>query len=88
MSDDTKPEPAADQPDTDTHEDGKKAKDATPIYRRPFFWVLILVAGVAVVGGTLYYMHSRQFEATDDAFVDAHIVRIAPEVAGTLIDVA
>jgi len=91
MSDDAKTEAAPDQPD---HQDGgegqdnARPKDTTPIYRRPFFWVLILVAGVAIVGGTLYYLHAREFESTDDAFVDAHIVRIAPEVAGTLIDVA
>jgi membrane fusion protein (multidrug efflux system) len=93
MSDDTQPQAAPDQPEAsgegkENEANDNKAKDTTPIYRRPFFWVLILVAGVAVVGGTLYYLHSRQFEATDDAFVDAHIVRIAPEVAGTLIDVA
>ena len=53
------------------------------------FWIItIAVVAVLVIGGTLYYLHSRQFESTDDAFVDAHIVRIAPEVSGTLIEVA
>lgn len=92
MSDDNQQGAAPDQPNADVetpaHADSAgKPKDGTPLYRRPFFWVLILVVGAAIVGGTLYYLHARQFESTDDAFVDAHIVRIAPEVAGTLIDV-
>ena len=34
------------------------------------------------------WLHARQYESTDDAFIDAHIVRIAPTVAGTLVKVA
>lgn len=59
------------------------------IFRRPLFWIiLIVVGGTLIVGGTLYWLDARQYESTDDAFVDAHIVRVAPTVAGTLIDVA
>lgn len=82
MSDQTLP--ADVKPDDAAEDKGPK----TPIYRKPIFWILILVAGVALIGGTLYYLHSSQFETTDNAFVDAHIVRIAPEAAGTLIEVA
>ena len=39
------------------------------------------------MGGTLYYLHARQFESTDDPFVDAHIVRIAAQSAGQLVEV-
>ncbi len=88
---------AAEQPDTatapsdtapsDTAPPETAKKPSAPLYQRPFFWILILVAAGAAVGGTLYWMHARQFESTDDAFVDAHIVRIAPEVAGTLVEV-
>ncbi len=92
MSDDNQQGAAPDRPKAgdETPESGgveDKAKNGAPLYRRPFFWILILAVGAAIVGGTLYYLHARQFESTDDAFVDAHIVRIAPEVAGTLIDV-
>ena len=43
---------------------------------------------VLVVGGVLWWLNARQFESTDDAFVDTHIVRIAPQVGGTLVKVA
>ena len=64
--------------------------DAKPsLFRRPLFWVILLVVGGTLIGGgTLYWLDARQYESTDDAFVDAHIVRIAPTVAGTLLQVA
>ncbi|MEO5866491.1 MAG: HlyD family secretion protein [Sphingomonas sp.] len=59
------------------------------IFTRPLFWIILFaVVATAVIGGTLYYLDARQYESTDDAFVDAHIVRIAPTVAGTLTYVA
>lgn len=83
-----------DQRGGDDSRDGDEKKDAgdnneganrTPIFRRPLFWIILIVVIAALaIGGTLYVLHARQFESTDDAFVDAHIVRIAPEVAGTL----
>jgi membrane fusion protein, multidrug efflux system len=73
----------------DDHEAKNDGEKKTPIFRKPMFWIItIVVVGALVIGGTLYYLHARQFESTDDAFVDAHIVRIAPEVAGTLEQVA
>ncbi|MDQ2879615.1 MAG: HlyD family secretion protein, partial [Pseudomonadota bacterium] len=67
-----------------------EAADAKPsIFTKPLFWIiLIVVVAAIVVGGTLYYLDARQYESTDDAFIDAHIVRLAPTVAGTLNYVA
>jgi membrane fusion protein, multidrug efflux system len=60
-----------------------------PLYKKPVFWIiLIIVAVVLIVGGTLFWLHKRQYATTDDAFVDAHIVRIAAEVQGKLTRVA
>ena len=42
---------------------------------------------VVVVGGVLWWLHARQFESTDDAFIDTHVVRIAPQLAGQVIAV-
>ena len=85
MSED-KPAETSDTPGTDGADAGEKK---TPIFRKPMFWIIaIAVVAALVIGGTLYYLKARQFESTDDAFVDAHIVRIAPEVSGTLIQVA
>jgi membrane fusion protein (multidrug efflux system) len=71
-------------------EDGDEEEDSgPPLYKKPVFWIiLIVVAVVLIVGGTLFWLHKRQYATTDDAFVDAHIVRIAAEVQGKLTQVA
>ena len=80
--------PDDDDDDDDDSDDGSKEKKPS-LFKKPLFWIiLIAVVIVLVIGGTLYYLHARQYESTDDAFVDAHIVRIAPQVAGTLVSVA
>ncbi|MBS0334112.1 MAG: HlyD family secretion protein [Proteobacteria bacterium] len=41
-----------------------------------------VVVVVLAIGGVFYWLHARQYVSTDDAFVDAHIVRLAPQVTG------
>jgi membrane fusion protein (multidrug efflux system) len=47
---------------------------------------LLIAAGVGmavtVVGALLWWLQARNFESTDDAFIDNHIVRLAPQIAG------
>ena len=84
---------------TDAHDEGEDARETggeggengkkPSLFRKPLFWIiLVLVVAAIVVGGLLYYLHARQYESTDDAFIDAHIVRLAPTVGGTLKSVA
>ena len=79
-----------DSNDDDDSKDGDEKKEKKPsLFKKPLFWIiLIVVVTVLVVGGVLYWLNARQFESTDDAFVDTHIVRIAPQVGGTLVKVA
>ena len=71
-------------------EDGDEDKSDKPsIFKKPLFWIiLIVVVAALVIGGVLYWLHARQFESTDDAFVDSHIVRLSPQVGGQLVQVA
>jgi membrane fusion protein (multidrug efflux system) len=69
-------------------DDGDKQKK-TSLFRSAKFWIiLIIVVAALVIGGVLYWLHARKYESTDDAFIDAHIVRLAPTVSGTLVQVA
>lgn len=58
-----------------------------PLTKKPIFWIGIIVLIAVIIGGFLYYQQARQFESTDDAFVDAHIVRVAPKVSGVLVQI-
>ena len=52
---------------------------------RPWLLAITLVAVLfVIIGGILSWLHSRQFESTDDAFIDAHTVAISPQVAGAI----
>lgn len=60
---------------------GKKPKKG--LLQRPLLLagaglVLLIIA----VGGLLWWLHARKFEGTDDAFIDTHIIRLAPQVSG------
>ena len=68
-------------------DDGKSDKPS--LFKKPLFWViLIVVVSALLIGGVLYWLHARQYESTDDAFVDSHIVRLSPQVGGQLVQVA
>jgi membrane fusion protein (multidrug efflux system) len=59
-----------------------------PFYKRPLpIALIVLVALGLIIGGTLYWLHARQYVSTDDAFIDANVVRLAPRVAGQVLQV-
>ena len=43
--------------------------------------VLLIAAGV------LWWLHARQYESTDDAFIDTRSISVASQLAGTIVDV-
>jgi membrane fusion protein (multidrug efflux system) len=57
-----------------------------PRWRRPLIIALgALVAAVIITAGVIYWLHARNFETTDDAFVDGYVTQMAPRVAGRVI---
>jgi membrane fusion protein, multidrug efflux system len=46
--------------------------------------VLVIAAALTV---WLWWLNARQFESTDDAFIDARTVDISSQVAGAIVDV-
>jgi membrane fusion protein, multidrug efflux system len=59
------------------------AADRKPLLRRPLVALpLAMLLAAAVVGLVLWWLEARHWESTDDAFVDAHMVRVGPQVAG------
>ena len=57
--------------------------------RRPMVLVIIgIVALVVIIGGVLWWLNARRYESTDDSFIDVHMTRVAPQVAGRVRRVA
>ena len=63
-------------------DEGDRAKKPGLLHRPVLLSVAVVVCIAVVVLGVLYWLHERHFESTDDAFVDTHIVRVAPQAAG------
>ncbi len=55
-----------------------------PRRRRVRFVIFALVLLAAAAFGGWQWQQSRQYESTDDAFIDGHIATVAPRVAGQL----
>jgi membrane fusion protein (multidrug efflux system) len=53
-----------------------------PIYRRPIGMILLVLIVIAGIGGTAWWLYARQFEETDDAFIDGNVIPIGARVAG------
>jgi len=93
-ADDAKPAHEAGEQDGTPGAEGAGTEEPTgkqkkSLFKKPVFWIILVIVVAAIaIGGTLYYLHARQYESTDDAFVDAHIVRLAAQEAGTLTKVA
>lgn len=45
-----------------------------------FSLVALLLAGAVI--GARYWLHARQYESTDDAFIEGHATQISPKVSG------
>ncbi len=50
-------------------------------------YLVILISVVATLCAALYLMYSMKFESTDDAYVESHMVRVAPKVSGQIVEV-
>jgi membrane fusion protein (multidrug efflux system) len=66
-------------------DDGAK-KDGKPRFYQSLWFkiVLVVVVILLIIGGILWWLDARQYEDTDDAFIDTHIVHIAPQISGQL----
>ncbi len=68
-------------------------KPETPAKKRGFLQrpVVIIALAVVLIAGIAYgaraLVHSLTHETTDDAFIDAHIVSIAPKISGRIASV-
>lgn len=61
---------------------GKNKKKKKPLYKRPVaMTVLILIVLLLAIAILLYWIHSKHYESTDDAFIEGHAIAISPKVS-------
>jgi hypothetical protein len=58
-----------------------------PFYKRPIPMAILIAVVLILAIGTLYWLHARQYERTDDAFIQAHVTPISPKVAALVDEV-
>jgi hypothetical protein len=61
----------------------EKAKAEAPRKRAAKF-IGIGLAVIAAVAGGIYYLHSRHYESTDDAFIEGDVIQVSPRVSGQM----
>lgn len=55
--------------------------------RRGVVLAALLLAIIAIAYGAIAMVHALTHESTDDAFIDGHIISIAPKIAGKIVAV-
>ena len=84
-----------DEHDKQAQPDGESDQPAAPpsglkamIGRHPVAAIAVAVLLVAaIVGGILWWLHARNYESSDDAFIDTRTVLISPQVSGAITSV-
>src|SRR5579871_259302 len=66
---------------------GQVRSGMDPRKRRRFLLVALVVVLIVAAAGVLWWLHARHYESTDDAYVDAHIAHISPQIAGRVLHV-
>ena len=57
--------------------------------RHPYITALVVVVLIAAIGaGVIWWLNARQYESTDDAYIDARTVPISAQITGDIVDVA
>ncbi|HTT97413.1 MAG TPA: HlyD family secretion protein [Rhizomicrobium sp.] len=69
--------------------DEEDEKEKKGVFSNP--WIKyggIALLVVLLIGGLIWWLIARQYEDTDDAFIDTHIVHLSPQVAGRVMRIA
>lgn len=72
----TEATPATETPAADTDAPRERR------HKRRFFIVLLCVVVVVLVAAFFWWLHARNYQSTDDAFIDARLVHVSPQIAG------
>jgi membrane fusion protein (multidrug efflux system) len=67
---------------------GEKPASASGVSSRRFSrWILLLSAVIAVSGASLWWVHSQNYESTDDAQIEGHLDLVSSRISGTVLSI-
>ena len=77
--------PAAEPRKIEAQPETKDSQEVVSVPKKKKSKLPFIIGGavllVAAIGGLLYWLHARNYESTDDAFIDGDVVQISPKVA-------
>lgn len=77
-----------DEQDNKSESDDKKPAGPAWLHSRWFKISVIVGVIVLLIAALIWWLIARQYEDTDDAFIDTHIVHISPQIAGQVVRIA
>jgi membrane fusion protein, multidrug efflux system len=76
------------KPDLEPEQAALERQTRGLLSRHPYAAIAIAVIVVVLVaGGLIWWLHARNYESTDDAFIDSRNVSVSPQVVGTITEV-
>jgi membrane fusion protein (multidrug efflux system) len=70
------------------HKAGPQEQARGLLRRHPYAaFAIAAVVAALLVGGVMWWLHARNYESTDDAFVDARPVNVSSQVVGAITEV-
>src|SRR4029077_17393321 len=74
------------EPSAKSGSEKPESRDGVP--RRRFSrWILLLCAAIAVGGASLWWVHSQNYESTDDAQIEGHLDLVSSRISGTVLSI-
>ena len=66
----------------------EKPESASGVSSRRFSrWILLLGAAIEVSGASLWWVHSQNYESTDDAQIEGHLDLVSSRISGTVLSI-
>ena len=66
----------------------EKPESSSGVPRRRFSrWILLLSAAIAASGASLWWVHSQNYESTDDAQIEGHLDLVSSRISGTVLSI-
>ncbi len=73
--------PVADKNHEIPEEEGGEDAEETPKKRSKLPFIIIgAIVFIGAIGGLIYWLDARNYESTDDAFIDGDIIQVSPKV--------